>query len=46
MKMSKKNLNYLVSTLLIYLGQYNDPNHPGCLRKVELKSDSLLITGS
>lgn len=27
-------------------GNYADPNHPGCLRKIELEKDQLIIIGS
>lgn len=32
--------------LQTYLGNYADPNHPGCLRKVEMDQDRLVILGS
>ena len=30
----------------ILTGQYDDPNHPGCLRKITVKDDMVTIIGS
>jgi hypothetical protein len=30
----------------IFVGEYNDPNHPGCLRKISVKGKEVTIIGS
>jgi len=30
----------------VFAGQYNDPNHPGCLRKITVKAGIVNIVGS
>lgn len=30
----------------VLVGQYDDPNHPGCLRKITVKDDVVTIIGS
>ena len=30
----------------VFEGQYNDPNHPGCLRKITVKNGLVTIIGS
>ena len=33
-------------TKSVFEGQYNDPNHPGCLRKITSKGNIITIIGS
>jgi len=30
----------------VFVGQYNDPNHPGCLRKISAAGKDITIVGS
>lgn len=30
----------------IFVGEYNDPNHPGCLRKISVKGKDVTLIGS
>ena len=34
------------STYSVFVGLYNDPNHPGCLRKITAKEKDISIIGS
>ena len=37
---------YAKTATSVFEGQYDDPNHPGCLRKITVKNNLVTIVGS
>ncbi len=40
------NVVYAAEAASVFEGKYNDPNHPGCLRKITVKDKNVKIIGS
>lgn len=40
------NIVHAAEASSVFEGNYNDPNHPGCLRKITVKDKNVKIIGS
>ena len=40
------NIVHAAESVSVFEGKYNDPNHPGCLRKITVKDKNVKIIGS